>query len=417
MEAPALKGSLCLRSLAAFIVLAKEGVDLAVKSAVLPLTFLSPGLFNLTLILSSAPSDSASVPPSSALSPVLLLFPSTRSSRNSAKGLGTGAVQVFRAAAGSSNRPLEAASKGIIRPQGRSGASSVLNSAYGAPRSMNSSMAKGVSGLEYSWKRLMSTQTLGVEPVEQSTGLREDTEDVNRSLQGARPGKAEASGYFGGLLNNLNDPSKRPKRDYRPRPGRGRVNPLPDCPSEECLDMPPLQQVLLCRGLSASSGALRKRAKHLISPCTRLKPILNWDLKSDLKEGKLSITLGRVAFNSRSTGKEKHKKPPKPPSLMTSTGVGTCDQTDYTVALRKERARELSGSVGATPKARKQGRSLVSQWLEHMLTEQPHVRRKGRTVLYSRGLKPLPCQSFTALLAEDFPGSALVPRPGKSLLF
>ena len=309
-----------------------------------------------------------------------------------------------------------------MRPQGRSGASSVLYSTYGALESMSSTMAKGVNGLNYSWKRLMSMQKLGSAQEDLNMQLMKEVEAEDIAFQSVKPQKSSKSGYFGGLLNNLNDPSKRPKRDYRlPKPGRSKANLTLEETADEFPEIPSLSQALLCRGLSASSGPLRKRGKQLLSPCSRLKPILTWDLKSTANEEKLSITLGRIAFNSRFVGKEKQKKRAKLPLTTISTGVGTCDQTDYTVELRKERARDVSGSVGATPKARKQGRSQVSQWLEHMLKEQPHVRRQGRerTGLYSRGPKrisTLPSHSFTALLSDEISSSVHIFRSGKSLL-
>ena len=252
--------------------------------------------------------------------------------------------------------------------------------------------------MEYSLRRLVTAERLGTSVLEASRGEGDRRGDEGREDGSAGPASTKSVGsYFGGLLNNLNDPSKIPRRDVPLRfrksvPHPQTQNTLPDTDLDSSVSHD-LNTSLVCRSLSRPSSHVRtsQRPARLLSPQQ-----LKVEPRSDSSE--LTVTLKKVSLNQRQSMLRRRGGRPQQSACVfprektfVSKGMDTSDPDEVRtspifVRGEKENLCRLkagektegeAGSVGThRPRRRK---NVVSQFLDHMVKEQAHRRAMPRS--------------------------------------
>lgn len=254
-------------------------------------------------------------------------------------------------------------------------------------------MTKRVSCLEHSWKTFLSAQkvlsTLAGSPVTPVHCV----STVNSELVPIPVFSKSPTPHHGGLFNNLNDPSKFPKRDYsyKPKksPSRGKVT-LPAV--EDSVPYEEESHPLICRSLSRPSTNFYKEAKQRVSSSASRDLNTSQHYQST---GELAVVLKKLALKTRTPVLQRRKSRPSTSILrsreksLVNKGLDTTDpdtiNTSPVTRSEKENKLQLSYQLESVPSTaptskNKRKKTLIAKYLEHMLKEQAHKRRLNRLV-------------------------------------
>jgi hypothetical protein len=261
-------------------------------------------------------------------------------------------------------------------------------------------MSKKVIGLEQSWKTFLSAQKVLSTLTGARTSLAAETPSTLVSELPPVPVLSKSPvPHHGGLLNNLNDPSKFPKRDYSFKPRKSAPKPPAistagdvTC-SEEPNDAP-----LICRSLSRpGTHFFTTEAKQRIS-CSASRVELSQGIQSI---GELAVVLKKLALKTRIPQLKRRQSRPSTSSLRSrdksfvSKGLDTTDPDHIStspVHTRNEKdlqaSYQLDSLPSTAPTSKNRGkRTLISKYLDHMLREQAHRRTVMRQTRLRAGCK------------------------------
>ena len=251
-------------------------------------------------------------------------------------------------------------------------------------------MSRKVTGLEYSWKTFLSAQKVLSTLTASKKVLTADYPAVLNSELTPVPVLSKSPvPHHGGLLNNLNDPSKFPKRDYSCKPRKCTARPqaavaVEDLPA--CEDLSPL----ICRSLSRPGTHFFAAEAKQRSSCSASRVELNKDSHNQ-STGELAVILKKLALNRRIPQLKRRPSRPSTSFLRSrdksfvSKGLDTSDPDHISaspVHIRSEKenkALQISYRLDSLPSTaptskNKSKRTLISKYLDHMLKEQAHKR-------------------------------------------
>lgn len=242
-------------------------------------------------------------------------------------------------------------------------------------------MSRKLSCLEYSLKKLLSAERAGNCVLEAAKGERRTVRD--REDKPPSPAKSVGS-FYGGLLNNLNDPSKFMKQDStfvgRKSVRHSYARPIHTETDADCAS-PVLNSSLVCRSLSRPSSHVytpHRRSRLLSPPALRLE-------NSTLDASDMTVTLKKVALTQRRSVVRRRKS--AQPSFSTrrktfaSKALDTTDPDEVRSSPVRDKENQYQERLETTTSVGRSTRrsNVISQYLDRMLREQAHKKPIVRT--------------------------------------
>lgn len=252
-------------------------------------------------------------------------------------------------------------------------------------------MSKKVTGLEYSWKTFLSAQKVYSTLTGSRKALAADLPAVLNSELTPVPVLSKSPvPHHGGLLNNLNDPSKFPKRDYSYKPRKCTARPQAVVTVGDLSGCEDLSYPLVCRSLSRPATHFFAAEAKQQSSCSASQVELNTDHHNQ-STGELAVILKKLALKQRTPQLKRRASRPSTSFLRSrdksfvSKGLDTSDPDHISASpvhthSEKENKSQLQvtsrlDSVpSSAPTSNKRKRTLISKYLDHMLREQAHKR-------------------------------------------